>query len=295
MNGSQPWRGALGDEPAWPAPAKLNLFLNITGRRADGYHELQTVFQFLDIGDQLEFSPRDDGRIERTEGPTGIPPDTDLCVRAARLLQAQAGVLRGVDIRLHKRLPEGAGLGGGSSDAATTLVALNHLWGLGWTEDRLAALALDLGADVPVFVRGHAAWAEGVGERLRPVDLPEPWFVVVVPDCVVSTAIVFSDPGLTRNTPRITMSDFIVGRVGNDCEPVVKRCYPSVAAALAWLDAGCGQSMARMTGTGSAVFVTVETRAQALALREKVPSAWRAFAARGLNVSPLRARVTGTL
>ncbi len=288
---TSPMQSGLGTEPRWPAPAKLNLFLHVTGRRSDGYHELQTVFQFLDYGDELAFSPRDDARIERHGDVAGVAPENDLCTRAAHALQASAGMERGVDIRLVKRLPIGAGLGGGSSDAATTLVALNRLWGLDWPVERLAALALTLGADVPVFVRGRAAWAEGVGERLAPVELPEPWFLVVVPDCVVSTAAVFADTQLTRNTPRITMTDFIEGRTGNDCEPVVTRRHPPVAAALRWLQGHCERGTARMSGTGSAVFAAYETRARAFAVRAEVPRQWRAFVARGLNRSPLQAHV----
>ncbi|HEX6549495.1 MAG TPA: 4-(cytidine 5'-diphospho)-2-C-methyl-D-erythritol kinase, partial [Gammaproteobacteria bacterium] len=191
----------------WPAPAKLNLFLHITGRRADGYHTLQTLFQFLDHGDLLDFRVRADGRIVRIAGPAGIPPDQDLAVRAAHRLQAAAGVSLGADISLHKRLPAQAGLGGGSSDAATTLVALNRLWGAGLSVEQLAALGLELGADVPVFVKGRAAWAEGVGEQLTPLDeLPEPWFLVIQPAAEVSTRELFQAAELTRNSLPITIA-----------------------------------------------------------------------------------------
>ena len=220
----------------WPAPAKLNLLLHVTGRRADGYHELQTVFQFLDHADRLYFSVRDDGEIRRHGGPASVAPSADLCVRAAGLLQAHAEVVQGVDIYNKKVLPAGGGLGGGSSDAATTLWALNHLWGLELDSGELAGLGLQLGADVPVFLHGRAAWAEGVGEILTPINLPEPWFLVLNPNVSVSTAAVFSDAELTRDTPRMTIRAFLSGDGRNDCEAVVRRRYPEVAAALDWLN-----------------------------------------------------------
>lgn len=280
-------RTALGAGRAWPAPAKLNLFLHVTGRRGDGYHTLQTVFQLLDFGDELSFAVRPDGRVLRPEGAAAVDPDADLAVRAARLLQHQAGVRLGVDIRVHKRLPMGAGLGGGSSDAATTLVALNLLWGVGWSRQRLAQLSLPLGADVPVFVHGHTAWAEGVGERLRPLSLPQRWYVVVTPDCTVSTGAVFADPALTRNTPPIKMEDFREVAARNDCEAVVRERYRPVAEALDWLGAW---APARLTGTGASVFATFAERSEAARVVEQVPSRWRAFLALGLNRSPLLAR-----
>jgi 4-diphosphocytidyl-2-C-methyl-D-erythritol kinase len=269
----------------WPAPAKLNLFLHITGRRADGYHSLQTVFQFLDYADRLYFAIRPDRQIRRFGGPPGVPDNADLCVRAARLLQAATGSRRGVDIYNDKCLPAGGGLGGGSSDAATTLWALNRLWETGLDTRALAGLGLQLGADVPVFIHGEAAWAEGVGERLTPVTLPESWFLVLIPAVSVATAVVFSDAQLTRDTPRMTIPDFISGSGHNDCEAVVRRRYPEVAAALDWLDA---RSPARMTGTGAGVFASFESEAQARALYRQVPAEWMAFVARGLNRSPLQ-------
>lgn len=267
----------------WPAPAKLNLFLHVVGRRPDGYHLLQTVFQFLDFGDDLAFAVRPDGRIQHVDPVPGLAAE-DLCVRAARALQAAAGVTAGVDIRLTKRIPLGAGLGGGSSDAATCLLALNHLWGLHWTTERLAAIGLTLGADVPVFVLGHAAWAEGVGERLTPVALDCPWYVVLVPPVSVSTADVFRDPDLTRSTPPITIRDFRAGRVRNDLTPVVRKRYPDVDRALCWLSQF---GAARMTGSGACVFLPVATRAGADEIVAQCPPGCSAFAAVGINEHPV--------
>ncbi len=271
----------------WPAPAKLNLFLHITGRRPDGYHLLQTAFQFLDYGDALWFEPRNDGRVRRLTEVRGVPAETDLTVRAAELLKAETGCGLGVDIRIDKRLPMGGGLGGGSSDAATTLVALDHLWGLGLGEERLAALGLRLGADVPVFVRGRAAWAEGVGEVLQPIALPEPWYLVVVPPVTVSTAETFGDAELTRNCPPLTIRDFLSGAGGNVCEPVVRRRHPEVAEALDWLSV---HGPARMTGTGCCVFAPFARREAADRVLAEVPADWDAFVARGVNRSPLLGR-----
>lgn len=272
----------------WPAPAKLNLFLHIVGRRADGYHLLQTVFQFLSVGDELGFTLREDGRIVRLGEVPGVAPEADLVVRAARLLQQQANITQGVDIHVSKHLPMGGGLGGGSSDAATTLVALNRLWGIDYPDDRLAQLGLQLGADVPVFVRGQAAWAEGVGEELTPIELPEPWFMVIVPPCQVPTPQVFADPELTRNAPVIKIRRFLSGQGVNVCEPVVRRRYPIVGEALDWL----GQfAPARMSGTGASIFAAFDDEVSARAVLEKVPHGWRGFVARGLNESPLRARL----
>ncbi len=272
------------DPAAWPAPAKLNLMLRIVGRRPDGYHLLQTVFQFLDRGDWLWFDLRDDGLIERASEVPGVPAAADLTVRAARLLQQTTGVRRGATIRIAKRLPLGGGLGGGSSDAATTLVALNHLWRTGLTLAELAELGLTLGADVPVFVHGQAAWAEGVGERLTPVDLAEPWFVVLVPACQVATGAVFNDPDLTRNSPPITITDFAAGPGGNDCEAVVYRRYPEVAAAARWLKQ---YGQARLTGTGACVFAAFPDGPSAERVLARLPAGWTGFMARGCNRSPL--------
>ena len=277
---------ALDRELAWPAPAKLNLFLHITGRRADGYHELQTVFQFLDFGDHLFFDAREDGAIRQLTPMPGVAVDDDLTIRAARRLQDVAGATLGVDIRVDKRIPIGAGLGGGSSDAATTLVALNRLWSLGLPSSELAAIGLTLGADVPVFVMGDAAWAEGIGEKLTPVGPPESWYLVVTPDCHVDTREMYADPRLPRATPRVTWDDFRAGRTHNDFEGLARLRYPAVAAALDWA-AGFGR--ARLSGSGASVFVDFGLQAEAERARAALPRGWRAFVAKGLNVSPLNA------
>ena len=268
----------------WPAPAKLNLMLHVTGQRADGYHELQTVFQFLTVCDWLFFDLHEQPGVQLAGQPAGIPASEDLCVRAAALLQEVTKHKAGVMIYNEKRLPVGGGLGGGSSDAATTLLVLNRLWGLGLPPDELARLGLSLGADVPVFIQGQAAWAEGVGEILTPVTPPEPWYLVVVPPVSVSTAAIFSDPGLTRDTPRTRIPDLLAGAGQNDCEAVVRHRYPDVGAALDWLSAF---SHARMTGTGGCVFAAFETEADAQAVAVQVPANWSGFVARGINRSPL--------
>ena len=273
---------------AWPAPAKLNLFLHITGRRADGYHLLQTVFQFLDHGDSLDFRLREDGRILRPEGPADVPEAEDLAVRAAALLKSRTGAGLGVDIHLRKTLPLQAGLGGGSSDAATTLVALNQLWGTGLTPLELGVLGLELGADVPVFLGGRAAWAGGVGEKLEPLDLPEPWYLVVEPPCQVATREIFQAPELTRNSAPITIAGFRAGQTRNDFEPVVRARYPEVSKALDWLAA---RADARLTGSGACVFAAFEKQMDAEKLAAEVPTEWRGFVAKGCNRSPLHARL----
>lgn len=267
-----------------PAPAKLNLMLHILGRRTDGYHELQTLFQFLDYGDELSFSLRDDGQIRLHTDLPGVDHDSNLIVRAARLLQRESGCTLGADIELTKRLPMGGGIGGGSSDAATTLVGLDHLWRLDLGEDRLAQLGLALGADVPVFVRGRAAFAEGVGERLQPVDLEEPWFLVLAPQVSVSTAEIFADPELTRNTPAITVRSLLAGGGHNDCQPVVERRYPEVRNALSLLNKFVPASM---TGTGACVFGSFPNESEADKVRRQLPASLPSFVARGRNVSML--------
>jgi 4-diphosphocytidyl-2-C-methyl-D-erythritol kinase len=274
--------------PCWPAPAKLNLFLHVVGRRPDGYHLLQTVFQFLDYCDRIEFRDTADGRIRRIGGHRDIAEADDLVVRAARALQAETGTGRGTEIRLDKRIPAGGGLGGGSSDAATTLVALNAIWDLGLDCERLAAIGLSLGADVPVFVRGRAAWAEGVGERLTPVEVPEDWYLVVHPGTAVSTAEIFGHADLTRNSPAITIRDFLAGAGTNDCEPVVRTLRPEVAAALDWLRQ---RGDARMTGTGSCIFLRFHSPGEAGALLADLPAGWSGFVAQGRNRSPLLDRL----
>lgn len=268
----------------WPAPAKLNLFLHVLGRREDGYHRLQTLFQFLDYGDELSVVVRKDGVITRPEGADDVAEDQDLAVRAARALQSASGTRLGADIRVLKRTPMGAGLGGGSSDAATALVALNHLWALGMSIDALATLGLSLGADVPVFVRGTASWAEGVGEVLTPVTLPEPWYAVLAPEVQVSTAAIFSAPELRRDHAPITLEDYGRGEGVNDCAPVTCARYPEVATALGWLSRA---APARMSGTGSAVFAAFADERAARAAIAGIPKNWRGFVARGLNLSPL--------
>lgn len=283
------WETSIESGQAWPAPAKLNLFLHITGRRADGYHELQTLFQFLDIGDLLDFAITNDGQITSLHQLHGLKPEEDLCWRAARLLQKSTGCSAGAQIHLHKQLPMGGGLGGGSSDAATVLVALNALWDTQLSVEELAALGLSLGADVPIFVHAQAAWAEGVGEHLQAANPPEPVYLVIYPGVHVATGRVFSDPALTRNCPPITMSDFILGRAGNVCEPLVRRLYPEVGAALDWLgNVGCE---ARMTGTGSCVYAALADQATAQQLLGSLPSRWTGWVARGRNQSPLMDRL----
>lgn len=268
----------------WPAPAKLNLMLRVLGRRADGYHRLQTVFQFLDHADRIRIEPRTDDAVHRRSALAGVAEEADLVVRAARRLQQATSCRQGADIWVDKRLPMGGGVGGGSSDAATVLVALNQLWGTGLSPAELADLGLTLGADVPVFVHGRAAWGEGVGETLTPVELPEPWYLVLVPRCEVATGAVFSDPDLTRDSAPIRIADFLAGDDRNDCRAVVERRYPEVAAALTWLSA---IGRARLTGTGACVFTAVADEQGARRALAEVPDRFGAFVARGRNRSPL--------
>ena len=270
-------------ESHWPAPAKLNLFLHITGKRPDGFHDLQTLFQLIDLCDDIAITLRDDGVIERTAGPEGVPPETDLVVRAAQALKAATGTPLGASLRVTKRIPMGGGLGGGSSDAATTLIALNHLWATSLTPEKLATIGLALGSDVPVFVAGSSAWAEGRGEHLSPVELPERWYVVIHPRVHVPTAAVFQAPELTRNSPKITMRALSQTGGRNDCESVVRSRFPEVADALDWL-ARFGS--ARLTGTGACVFADFASAAEAERVAARVPDRWTSFVARGLNTSP---------
>jgi len=267
-----------------PAPAKLNLFLHVTGRRADGYHTLQTLFQLLDYGDTLHFSRRNDDVIALTPALAGVPVEQNLVVKAARLLQRHSGCRLGADIHLEKRLPMGGGIGGGSSDAATALLGLNALWQLGLSIDTLAQLGLQLGADVPVFVRGRSAWAEGVGEQLQPVDLTARNYLILVPPCAVSTASIFSSEALTRNTAAITIAAFREQGGRNDCEPVVRKLHPEVDFALDWLSQFAS---ARMTGTGACVFAAFDDRATAEQLLAQRPAGYDGFVATGVNHSPL--------
>ena len=287
-----------------PAPAKLNLFLHVTGRRPDGYHELETVFQLIDWCDRIHLRRRDDGRIERIGALPGVPEQADLTVRAARLLQADSGTPLGAELELEKSIPMGGGLGGGSSDAATVLMALNRLWGLDWPAARLAALGLRLGADVPFFVFGRTAYATGVGERLEPLELPASWFVVVAPPVAVPTAAVFAAPDLTRNTEPLTIPGLSRGdRVwqgGNDLQAVVLARYPEVAAALASLRdaavaAGLDPARARMSGSGACVFCPAPTEALAGRMAGEVSrrEVGTVRVCRGLSRHPLGSRQVG--
>ncbi|RZA19727.1 MAG: 4-(cytidine 5'-diphospho)-2-C-methyl-D-erythritol kinase [Lysobacteraceae bacterium] len=271
---------------AWPAPAKLNLFLQITGRRADGYHELQTVFRLLDWGDTVFLRPRADGQVARIgKGVDGVAESDDLLVRAAKIVQSAAKRQKGVDIGIEKRIPMGGGFGGGSSDAATVLVALDQLWGLGVGVERLAAIGLVLGADVPVFVHGRNAWAEGVGERLSPVELPNAWYLLASPGVHASTAGLFQAADLTRNAAPAKMADFLPGTaLGNAFEPVLRRREPAVEALFAVL-ARIGTP--RLTGSGSGCFVEFATRESAESALAALPSGVNAWLARGAGRSPL--------
>ncbi|MBW8823779.1 MAG: 4-(cytidine 5'-diphospho)-2-C-methyl-D-erythritol kinase [Xanthomonadales bacterium] len=270
----------------WPAPAKLNLFLHITGRRPDGYHQLQTVFRLLDWGDRIRLRPRADGRITRVGASIeGVAEVDDLAIRAAKLLQLESNCSQGADIIVEKEIPAGAGLGGGSSDAATVLVALDLLWETRLGTDRLAELGLRLGADVPVFVRGHDAWAAGLGEKLTPVELPPAWVLIVHPGVHAATARLFQAPDLTRDSPPATISDFVAGRLGgNAFEAVLRRLEPDVDAVFQALQPWASP---RLTGSGSAVFVECATRAQAEALLPRVPGHCRSWVVRSAARSPL--------
>ena len=270
---------------SFPAPAKLNLMLRVVGRRADGYHLLQTVFRFIDYGDTLTFGVRGDGVVTRVNAVPGIAAEDDLSVRAARLLQRASGTGFGADITLEKRLPAGGGLGGGSSDAATTLLALNRLWRLDLPRTRLLELALQLGADVPVFVFGDNAFAEGIGERLTPIVLPPAWYVVLTPPVAVSTARVFSHPELKRDSKMITIQSFSVGPASNDLEPLVCREYPEVARHLEWLRQF---APAMMTGSGASVFAGFGTESAARGVLARLPATMKGFVAQGLMQHPLR-------
>ena len=268
------------------SPAKLNLFLHITGRRADGYHTLQTLFQLLDSGDDMRFVANDSGAIELAAARLELPVEQNLAWRAATLLQQQTGCAQGVAITLDKRLPVGGGVGGGSSNAATTLLALNRLWRLGLSLDQLAQTGLGLGADVPLFVRGHSAWAEGTGEQLQALSLPPSHYLVIEPNCAVATATVFSRRELTRNTAPITMAAFFAGAGRNDCQNIVRRLYPEVDKALNWLE---NFGRARVTGSGACVFTSCTSAAAAAAVLQQLPAPWRGFVATGINRSPVHA------
>jgi 4-diphosphocytidyl-2-C-methyl-D-erythritol kinase len=276
--------GAAAGPVPWPAPAKINLFLHVVGRRADGYHLLQTVFRFLDFGDSLSFEPRTDGRVELATPLPGVPAAADLTVRAALLLQEAAGIGQGVTISLEKRLPLGGGLGGGSSDAATTLIALNRIWGCGLSRAALQALGLTLGADVPVFVHGRSCFAEGVGERFRDLELPPAWYLVTVPAVAVPTAEIFRAPDLRRDAPALVPAHWRPGDGDNDLEPVACRLYPEVAAHLAWLRR---LGPARMSGSGACCFVECRDEDTARRAWASLPAGMAGFVARGLDRHPL--------
>jgi 4-diphosphocytidyl-2-C-methyl-D-erythritol kinase len=272
----------------YPAPGKLNLFLRVTGRRPDGYHLLQTVFRFIDYSDVMHFRTRQDRRIRRVNNVLGIPADEDICVRAAQLLQEEAQVGRGVEIRVQKRLPVGGGLGGGSSDAATVLLALNRIWGLHLKRHELAELGLRLGADVPVFIFGESAFGEGVGERLQPISLPPAWYLVLVPPVAVATRNVFEHPDLTRNSSPVTITAFSVVRGQNDLEAVVCRCYPEVREHLDWLRREARDAaFAALTGSGACVFAEFDTEAAARRIASILPPTMNGFVAQGLDRHPL--------
>ncbi|HEX5277092.1 MAG TPA: 4-(cytidine 5'-diphospho)-2-C-methyl-D-erythritol kinase [Fluviicoccus sp.] len=264
-----------------PAPAKLNLFLHITGRRADGYHTLQTLFALLDHGDTLHFRRTDNPLIHVEPELPGVPAGQNLVYKAAMALRLASGCTQGVKIRIEKRLPMGGGIGGGSSDAATTLLALNTLWNLGYATDRLAEIGLALGADVPVFVRGRSAYAEGVGEVIYPADIPENWYLVLKPDCEISTRDIFSDPALTRDTPPIKLAASQTQYCKNDCESVVRKQYGEVDRALEWLE---NFGKGRLTGTGSCVFLECESRDLAEKILKQSP--FQGFIAKAVNESP---------
>ena len=270
----------------YPAPAKLNLFLHVVGRRADGYHLLQTVFRLLDHGDSLRFSPREDGEIQLARPLPGVPPENDLTQRAARLLQATTGCRQGVTIHLQKSLPQGGGLGGGSSDAATVLLALNHLWQLGLSRQRLQEIGLTLGADVPVFLFGSNAFAEGVGEALQALTLPPAWYVVLEPPVQVPTALIFGSPELKRDTPPLAASDWRPGTGSNDLQAVACARFPIIATYLEWLGR---YGEARMSGSGACVFAGFSDEQQARRVLEDLPAGMRGWVAAGLDEHPLRA------
>lgn len=271
-----------------PCPAKLNLFLHITGQRADGYHNLQTVFQILDYGDQLDLTLLPDDRIELTPLLPDIAVEDNLVYRAAHLLKQTTGYPSGAHLHLTKRLPAGGGIGGGSSDAATTLVGLNHLWQTGLSEQELAQLGGQLGADVPVFIHGRSAWAEGVGDQLRPIELPSQWYVVIKPACAVPTAEVFSHKDLTRDSIAIKVRAFLEEGGRNDCQPLVERLYPKVKDAVDWLSR---YGTARLTGTGACVFAPFTSKTEALKVFAERPENFSGFIAEGVNESPLHQRL----
>lgn len=272
----------------WPSPAKLNLFLHITGRNDKGYHLLQSLFQMLDVGDSLAFIPNDSGDIRLATAISGVNTEDNLIYRAARLLQSHVNTPQGCDIYIEKQLPMGGGIGGGSSNAATTLVALNYYWQCGLSTETLAQLGLKLGADVPIFVHGKTAFAEGVGEQIHPVRLDESWYLVVFPGVNISTAEVFSHPDLPRNTPPIDWQHYTFDATQNDCQKIVCKSQPEVAKLLQWL---LHYAPSRMTGTGACVFATFSDPDQAKAVQQALPGNWHGFVAKGVNTSPLQLKL----
>lgn len=266
------------------AVAKINRFLHITGRRADGYHQLQTIFQFLDFGDTLEFKVTNNGKIDLITPIAGVPNDSNLIVKAAKVLQAVTTCSFGAEIKLSKNLPMGGGLGGGSSNAATTLLALNKLWGLNLNTDQLLAIAIKLGADVPVFIKGESAFAQGVGEQLTKVDIDQPWFLITIPSCSISTEAIFTAADLPRNTPVMAINDINIEQCHNDCENLVIKLYPEVANLMAWL---LEYAPSRLTGTGACIFSSFMDKKSAEDLQSKLPKGVNSFVAKGLNRSPV--------
>ena len=278
---------SFGEPLRFPSPAKLNLFLYINGKLSNGYHELQTLFQFLDFGDWLEISVRSqDNQIVLTPEIPNLKTEDNLIYRAAKLLQEKTNIQQGASIHLNKILPMGGGVGGGSSNAATALVALNYLWKANLSIDELSELGLTLGADIPIFVHGHAAFAEGVGEKITYCDPAEKWFVVLKPEDAISTAVVFQDPGLPRNTPKKPLEQLLKEPYQNDCEKVVVNHYSNVEKALNWL---LQYAPARLTGTGACVFAEFDNEADAQAVFRHKPAEFFGFVAKGLNGSPLHA------
>ena len=277
---------------AWPAPAKLNLCLHIIGRRADGYHLLQTAFQFIDLIDEINFNVLATGQVRRLSDMPDVHEQDDLTVRAANALKEHSGCDLGVEIDVSKRIPAGGGLGGGSSDAATTLVALNQLWNTGLDKQQLLEIGLSLGADVPVFIHQQAAWAEGVGEQLTSIEPEENWYLVIHPGCHVATGTVFNAPDLTRNSPAITIRDFLESGGINDCEAVVRQLYPEVNEALDWLSQ---YAPAQLTGTGACVFASFAEEVLARKVQQSLPARWQGYTVQGLNKSPLQQRLAAEL
>jgi 4-diphosphocytidyl-2-C-methyl-D-erythritol kinase len=272
----------------WPAPAKLNLFLHITGQRQDGYHLLQTVFQFIQLIDVIDFTILESGLVRRSSISLKIDERDDLVIKAAQKIKKRSGSKLGVDISVKKNIPIGGGLGGGSSDAATTLVALNELWQTGLSIDELSEIGLSLGADIPFFINGNAAWAEGVGDKLTPINLDECFYLVIYPNCGISTKAVFEASDLTRNTPRITIRDFRDGNGKNDCESYVRNHYHDVTEALDWLGE---YASSKLTGTGACLFAQFSDENEANEVKYKLPTKWQGYVVKGINKSPLLGRL----